>query len=526
MNEQPIDAARRAAMERLGYPETPELVQRLAAVTARGNSVAVLAGDGSGKELLYGLAAAERCDGESPDLQALALTSTPEGACRIARVFHVMAAPEGLEALAWLPWRESEEEGSEPPFAQLLAGRPRELLPQVRAGRLGLADLRLLVIDDLEALERSGDWELAESILDTLPPEAQKIVVTTERSATLDRLLRQRLGRARRWPSALLTDAGEPPEPDDDAPVLWFAAAAGEEARLDRLSEGLREAARRTGEESAAVHCPGEGPAHRVAASLAARGFALTADPEEPGLVVSWGKEPPPRGVAALWGLPSSLEELEERLDLATERFVTILPSEIPQLRILARRARWRLRAVPERLSADERDEIESLRRRIRRRIEEWRDAPELLLLEPLLDEYGAARVAAAASALLREGGGGTGAAPGPAATGDGHRDAAESAGRTANRTDRAGKIERARSGGWVRLYVSAGERDEVGPSDLVGAITGETSLVGGQIGKIEVRRSYSLVDVEAAAAAEVIEKLSGAEIKGRQVVARPDREG
>jgi ATP-dependent RNA helicase DeaD len=64
-----------------------------------------------------------------------------------------------------------------------------------------------------------------------------------------------------------------------------------------------------------------------------------------------------------------------------------------------------------------------------------------------------------------------------------------------------------------------------VRPGDLVGAITGETDAVGGQIGKIDIRDSYSLVDVETGIADHVIRELSGAAIRGRRVEVRRDRE-
>jgi ATP-dependent RNA helicase DeaD len=59
----------------------------------------------------------------------------------------------------------------------------------------------------------------------------------------------------------------------------------------------------------------------------------------------------------------------------------------------------------------------------------------------------------------------------------------------------------------------------------LVGAITGETGVVGGQIGKIDIRGGFSLVDVDAQVLEQVVEGLDGVVIKGRTVAVRPDRE-
>jgi len=539
-----VDDVQREACERLGWTEVPELVEELEAVALRGNPVAAIAAAGSGKELLYALAAAERCDAASPELQALVLCPTREEALRAAEALHALGLEDGLAALAWLPWREGGAKGEERPYAQLVAGRPVELLPEVRSGRLKLGALRLLVLDGVSALEATGQWASVEAILDTLPPDAQKIAVDTELSARLRDLVTHQLGRGKKWPPEMFAPGGAAGAAGAGGGPLLVASADAPEVRLDLLAEGLRAAAEGElpgGEaESAFVHCPDEGTAHRVAAGLAARGFALTEEPGEPGVLVAWGAEAtPPGAAAAVVGLPSGLPELVARMGPAAVRLAVVGAAELPQLRLLAGRAGWEARAVPEAPPADARDAIERFRDRVRSRLAERDDAAELLVLEPLLEEHGAARVAAALGGLLRQRGpaagesGGGEAAPGagaaePAAAGGAGRQAGsggtERAGSRRRRTEE-GAGEPGTRGTWFRLYISAGSRDGVGPNDIVGAITGETGAVGAQIGRIDVRSSYTLVDVDSQIAEAVMAKLSGASIKGRQVVARPDRE-
>src|SRR5262249_50770186 len=48
----------------------------------------------------------------------------------------------------------------------------------------------------------------------------------------------------------------------------------------------------------------------------------------------------------------------------------------------------------------------------------------------------------------------------------------------------------------WVRLFVSVGTKDRASAKDLVGALIKEAGLQKGQIGKIEVRETFSLVEV------------------------------
>jgi ATP-dependent RNA helicase DeaD len=75
-----------------------------------------------------------------------------------------------------------------------------------------------------------------------------------------------------------------------------------------------------------------------------------------------------------------------------------------------------------------------------------------------------------------------------------------------------------------VRLFVSIGERDGAGPRDLVGAITGEAGVDGSKIGRIEVRDTFSIVEVQEPIAADVIRALNGITVRGRSVRADYDR--
>jgi ATP-dependent RNA helicase DeaD len=73
-------------------------------------------------------------------------------------------------------------------------------------------------------------------------------------------------------------------------------------------------------------------------------------------------------------------------------------------------------------------------------------------------------------------------------------------------------------------LFISAGQRDGLRPADLVGAIAGEAGLTGDRIGRIEIRESFTVAEVEAAAADKVIRALNGTTLRGRSVRVDYDR--
>jgi ATP-dependent RNA helicase DeaD len=77
---------------------------------------------------------------------------------------------------------------------------------------------------------------------------------------------------------------------------------------------------------------------------------------------------------------------------------------------------------------------------------------------------------------------------------------------------------------GTTRLFVGTGRSSGVRPQDLVGAITGESSLSGRDIGAIEIADRFSLVEVPEAAADDVVAALRQASIKGRRTTIRRER--
>jgi hypothetical protein len=76
-----------------------------------------------------------------------------------------------------------------------------------------------------------------------------------------------------------------------------------------------------------------------------------------------------------------------------------------------------------------------------------------------------------------------------------------------------------------VRLWIGAGKRDAVTAHDLVGALLKECGAPKEAIGKVEIRDTFSLVELGGAVDADQIaEKLTGKVIRKRRVVAKVDK--
>ena len=83
------------------------------------------------------------------------------------------------------------------------------------------------------------------------------------------------------------------------------------------------------------------------------------------------------------------------------------------------------------------------------------------------------------------------------------------------------GKPGRGGRSGMARLYIGAGRTAGIRPGDLVGAIANEAGLDSNVIGAIEVMDRFSLVEVPADLARDIVDALGRTRIKGNKVAVR-----
>jgi ATP-dependent RNA helicase DeaD len=74
------------------------------------------------------------------------------------------------------------------------------------------------------------------------------------------------------------------------------------------------------------------------------------------------------------------------------------------------------------------------------------------------------------------------------------------------------------------RIWINAGRKDHVGPNDLVGLLVNELDVRREHIGRIELRDTFSLVEVPAGDAERIAGSLTGRTLRRRRLVARVDR--
>lgn len=76
----------------------------------------------------------------------------------------------------------------------------------------------------------------------------------------------------------------------------------------------------------------------------------------------------------------------------------------------------------------------------------------------------------------------------------------------------------------WVHLRLSIGRREGLRPGDVVGALINAAGLTKEDVGRVDLRESFTVVEVRAEAADAARRGLDGLSLKGRSVSARFDR--
>jgi hypothetical protein len=176
------------------------------------------------------------------------------------------------------------------------------------------------------------------------------------------------------------------------------------------------------------------------------------------------------------------------------EPVVFVSAAQLPYLRSIATLTPLALPTGADRAQ----DRAEALRGRVAERIAAGEVDAELALLSPLFERFDPAEVAGALLALLGEGRMGKGEQPAPPPSSGAER---------------------------VKVFINVGKKDRASAKDLVGALIREAGVAKDDIGRVDVREAFSLVEIAAAAAPQAIRKLTGATIRGRRVLPRLDRD-
>ena len=473
-------------------------------VIARGNDLMGRAGPGSGALVAYAAPLIDRLEGGAAAPQCLVLCSGVRQATELARSFARLSDGADLRAAALAPhWNLPER-------ADVLFV-PADRLGALYDGTVPVDRVRTVVVHDGDGVVKCVQRDRLEAFLTGLPRECQRIFCGLPFGPDLRSIARRFTSRA------VTVPPGETPSRDRSdkaAPKrdLHFTVVEGDRAdavlalTADLLGDTVRHVLLYTASadqaadlgDHLAMHGYHAGPPgdETVPVWLCpaeeqddARAAVRALDDPAQVATVSCTVPPGARAAAARHGRSGG----GPAWALAAVR-------ELGHLRQIAAEAGLKLKRVrperPTRVSGA----LDQLADQLHDASRAPEATPYYLVVESLLDRFTAAEVAAAALLLLDRASGKSAAA---AATARGAPEVPES---------------------WVRLFVSAGRRDEIGPRELLGALTSESGVAGKRVGRIDVRESHSLIEVYESDAGKVIKALNGITLGGRSLRVDYDR--
>jgi ATP-dependent RNA helicase DeaD len=529
----------------LGYEEPTPIQATAIPVLLQGHDMLGQAATGTGKTAAFALPILQRLPalerGQEP--MALILVPTRELAMQVSEALHHYGRQLGVRVVPIY--------GGQPIGRQLrsleagvdvIVATPGRALDHLRRRTLRLASLQVMVLDEADEMLDMGFAEDLEAIFAETPPSRQTVLFSATLPNRIDAIARKHL----RDPARIriideVQSSDESPRVRHSAYVVQRAHKAAALGRiLDVESptaalvfcrtreavDGLAETLNGRGYRSEALH-GGMSQEQRdrvmgrlrggttdllIATDVAARGLDIeqlshVINYDVPSSVDTYVHRIGRVGRAGREGVAITLAEPRKHRMLKTIERATkhkVIVEKIPTVADLReRRLDLTRAALRESLLGDNLDGFR-------------------VVVDSLAEEFDVMEVALAAVNLAHS------AIGGPDDAED-IPDVVVSASHKeqASNSRRPNKSMRAAAGGGrgtTRLYVSLGREAGLRPQDLVGAITGETSLSGRNIGSIEISGRFSLVDVPEDAADEVIDSLRNTKIRGRRATVRRER--
>ena len=528
------------ALVALGYEEPTPVQRATIPPLLEGRDLLGQAATGTGKTAAFALPLLQRIAvGERGRLPvALVLAPTRELAMQVSEAVHRYGRQLGVRVLPVY--------GGQPIGRQLTAlqrgvdvvvATPGRAVDHLQRGTLRLDDLQVLVLDEADEMLDMGFAEDLDAVFAAAPDDRQTVLFSATLPSRIDRIARRHLRdpvRVQIEPEA--TSAGQAPRVRQ---VAYVVQRAHKPTALGRVLDVEQPEAAiifcRTREEVDALTETLNGRGYRadalhggmsqeqrdrvmgrlrsgtaellIATDVAARGLDVehlthVVNYALPSATESYVHRIGRVGRAGREGTAITLAEPREQRMLKTIERVTgsrILIEQVPTVADLhAHRLGLTRTALRDELASGD--------------LEQFRP-----VLDELATEHDVSDIALAAVKLAHLAAGGgqqeqeIPAAPPPAAAERG-RPASSAAPARESRP------------GMTRLFVGLGAAAGVRPQDLVGAIAGESSLSGRDVGAIEVSERFSLVEVPEESADEVIAGLRQTMIRGRRAQVRRER--
>jgi ATP-dependent RNA helicase DeaD len=505
------------AIADMGFEEMTPIQGKAIPPIIEGKDVIGQAQTGTGKTIAFAIPILESIKPRSRRTQAIVLCPTRELAIQVSEETKRVAKYK--KDITILPVY-----GGQPIDRQLrvlqtgvhiVVGTPGRTIDHINRGTLKLDNVKVVVLDEADEMLNMGFMEDVEKILEKVPLDRQTLLF----SATMPAPILKLTGRYMKDPELVRVVHKELTVPMVDQ--AYF------EVRESMKPEALSRILDMYGFRLALVFCNTKRKVDEVVMELQARGYLaeglhgdmtqaqrdramdrfrknavevlVATDVAARGLDVG--------GIEAVFNydLPQDDEYYVHRIGRTAragkkgKAFSFVVGREIYKLRGIETYAHTKIKRQPvPSLAEVEESRSVTVLERVREQIEEGNLDKYAQLIESLVEEdFTTLDVAAA---LLKM-------ALGPE-------------GKEGEEVDFSDKSRGPRASGAVtKLHFNVGKQHNVAVKDLVGAVAGETGLPGKLIGKIDVRDKFSLIEVPAEYAHDVMKMMKNRYIKGNKVI-------
>jgi ATP-dependent RNA helicase DeaD len=544
-----------SAVTSLGYEEpTPVQRQTIPLILAGGDLLAQAA-TGTGKTAAFALPTIHRLGADAGAgagrkaahrrTRGLVLVPTRELAMQVAEAMHKYARGSGLTVVPvyggapMMQQIRALDRG-----AEIVVGTPGRVLDHIRRQSLTLDAVSVLVLDEADEMLDMGFAEDLDAILEATPQTRQTVLF----SATMPPRLRAIAERHLKDPQRITVArekvaAGRIPRVRQ---IVYLVPRAHKTAALQRVLDmespasalvfcrtrlevdTLVETLNAHGYRAEAIH---GGMQQRQREAVMARFRSAKADLLIATDVAARGLDIRQLSHVFNYDVPSAPDAYIHRIGRtgrAGREGVAITladPRESRLLRSIEAATRQKIEVATVPTVADLRAKrLELTLTAVRERIEAGDLDDVRVVVQSLASEFELADVAAAAVKLVHAEMSDGAAADGPDVPVMAARDDRSGPGSQARRGS-GGWEARPRAEGAARIFIGAGRQAGIRPADLIGAIANEAGLESRDLGIVQIADRFSVVEVPANAADEVIDALRRTSLRGQRVPVRRDRD-
>ncbi|MFL6088644.1 MAG: DEAD/DEAH box helicase [Aeromicrobium sp.] len=517
------------ALKDVGY-ETPSPIQaETIPLLLENRHVVGLAQTGTGKTAAFALPILSRIDVSDPTPQALVLAPTRELALQVSEAFERYAAH--LKGLHVLPVYGGQGYGVQLSALRrgvhVIVGTPGRIMDHLEKGTLDLSGIRFVVLDEADEMLKMGFAEDVEQILSTTPHDKQVALF----SATMPRQIKSIAEQ--HAPGAVQVSVKSKTATAPNISQRYIKVAHPQ--KLDVLTRVLEV----ENFDGMIVFVRTKQATEELAEKLRARGYSAAAingdivqaqrertiDQLRKGkLDILVATDVAARGLdvdrishVVNHDIPTDTESYVHRIGRtgragrsgAAISFVT--PRESGLLRAIEKAARSTLEQIPvPRVEDVNASRVAKFTDAITEALgdSQMEDFRELISAYELEHDVPATDIAAAIAVLAQ----------------DGEPLLMKALPEPVERPSRSSMRERS-SGDhqWGTYRISVGHRHKIGPRQIVGALANEGGFSRDDFGRIEIRSTFSLVELPPNLPSETLRKLSGTRISGILIDLQPD---